>query len=280
MSVPAARIPVTAMVFTLDEELNLPACLESLGAFEDVVVVDSFSTDRTEAIAREAGARFVQHAFEGFGSQRAWAFANAGVGSAWVLVLDADERVPPELAAEIDREVRAAPEAVAAFRLRRRFYLWGRWLRHSSLYPTWVVRLVRPRRVEWVDRGHAETQRVFGEIRELASDLIDENRKGVAEWFARQARYAAKEADYELTLEGAAAGVSGLFSGDPLRRREALKALGRRLPGRSLWFFLYCALVRGGFLDGVAGLRFCAMKAVYQYQVGAIKRELRRGGRA
>ena len=276
----ADRLPVTAMVFTLDEEVNLPGCLASLGPFADIVVVDSFSSDRTEAIARAAGARFFQHAFAGFGSQRAWAFANAGVRTPWVLVLDADERVPPELAEEIGRQVGGAPQAVGAFRVRRRFHLWGRWLRRSSLYPTWVVRLVRPGRVEWRDRGHAETQRVDGEIRELACDLIDENRKGVADWFARQARYAAREAAYELTLDGRAPGLSGIFSRDPLRRREALKACGRRLPGRALWYFLYSAVVRGGVLDGAAGLRFCAMKAVYQYQIGAIKRDLRRRARS
>jgi hypothetical protein len=195
-----------------------------------------------------------------------------------VLVLDADERVPPELAAEIADRARQAPQEIAAFRVRRRFHFRGRWLRRSSLYPTWVVRLVRPGRVEWIDRGHAETQRVDGAIGELQHDLIDENLKGLDEWRARQERYAEREAAYEAVLDGRGLTLRDLASTDPLRRREALKAAARLLPGRALWFFLYCAVVRGGILEGLDGVRFCAMKAGYQRRIVARRRELRRGG--
>ena len=88
---------MTAMVFTLDEELNLPRCLDSLAWCDDVIVIDSFSTDRTEAICKEKGARFYQHAFEGFGSQRNWAVDNCAPKHAWILMLDADERTTDEL---------------------------------------------------------------------------------------------------------------------------------------------------------------------------------------
>jgi len=272
----AARAPVSAMIFTLDEEIHLPSCFASLGWTDDVIVVDSFSKDRTEAISRAAGARFFQHAFEGFGRQRMWALENTRPKYDWVLILDADERVTAELAAELARVVPAAPGSVAAFRLKRRFHMWGRWLRHSSLYPSWVVRLVRLGRVRYVDRGHAETQVVDGETRDLEHDLLDENLKGMEEWHARQARYAGKDARFELQEQRGPVGWPGLFGGDPLERRATLKRLAMRAPLRPMLYFLYSFVLRGGFLDGPAGLRFCLLKSRYQRMVAERKRALRR----
>jgi glycosyltransferase involved in cell wall biosynthesis len=274
----AERPPVSCLVFTLNEEVNLPHCLGSLTWCDDVVVVDSFSTDRTAALAAAAGARFVQHEFTGFGDQRRWALEQVPLRHPWALILDADERVPPELAAEMNDRLREAPEEVAAFRLRRRFHLWGRWLRFSSLYPTWVVRLVRVGRVRYVNRGHAETQEVEGRVESLRQDLIDENHKGLEDWWGRQNRYAAQEAVHELAQPGAP--VWHLFSPDPLRRRAALKALARRVPLRPLWFFLYAYVLRLGFLDGLDGYRFCLMKSIYQAMIVLKKHELRRLNRA
>ncbi len=138
--------PVSCLIYTLNEEANLPHCLKSLRWCDDVVVVDSFSTDRTEAIAREAGAQFVQHEFTGFGDQRNWSLETITLRHPWALILDADERVRPEMAAELAMRLANVSANVGAFQMRRRFYIWGKWLRRSSLYPTWVVRLVRSAR--------------------------------------------------------------------------------------------------------------------------------------
>jgi glycosyltransferase involved in cell wall biosynthesis len=270
------RLPFTAMVFTLNEEANLPACLESLRACEDVIVVDSFSTDATRSICEAAGARFFQHAFEGFGTQRNWALANTSPRHPWVLILDADERVPPELAHELGAIARDAPSDVGAYRVRRRFHLWGRWLKHSSLYPTWVVRFIRLGRVRYVNRGHAETQEVDGRIADLRNDLIDENAKGLDEWFERQNRYSAKDAEYEVQADAQGGIVRGLLSRDPLERRRALKRLAARTPARGLAYFLYSYVWRGGFLDGREGFVFCRMRAMYQTQVAIKAYDLRR----
>ena len=131
---------VSILIFTLNEETNLPGCLQSLGWCDDITVVDSYSTDGTEGICREKGVRFVQHHFEGFGRQRQWALDTLPLLHDWVLILDADERVPDELVREIIEVLSAVDDKVGAFRVKRWFHLWGRWLRHSSLYPTWVVR--------------------------------------------------------------------------------------------------------------------------------------------
>ncbi len=267
---------VSVIIYTLNEEIHLPVCLESLQWCDDVIVVDSFSTDRTEAIAKEHGVRFYQHAFEGFGSQRNWSLENIDIKHDWVLILDADEKVPAELAEELGRVAIADPDDVGAFRIRRRFYMWGRWLRYSSLYPTWVVRLIHKDRVRYVNRGHAESQEVEGEIRDLENDLIDENLKGMDEWFSRQNRYSSKDAEFELQQQGDSLCLDELFSIDPLKRRATLKRIAWRLPFRPFLYFLYSYIWRRGFLDGRDGLVFCLMKAVYQQMVVIKKYELRR----
>lgn len=272
----SAKAPVTAMVFTLNEEMHLPSSLESLRWCGEVIVVDSFSTDATTNIAQRRGARVFQHAFEGFGSQRNWALDNTEPRFPWVLILDADERVPPELADEIGRVLADVPAGVGAFRIRRRFHLWGRWLRHSSLYPTWVVRLVHKDRVRFLNRGHAETQEVQGGVRELTHDLIDENLRGIDEWFDRQNRYAGQEAEYELQIERSRLRRRDLWSPDPLIRRAAVKRIVARLPARPVLYFVYTYFFRLGFLDGRDGYVFSLMKAVYQGMVTAKKHDSRR----
>ncbi len=151
---------VSVLILTLNEEANLPGCLDSLVWCDDVVVLDSFSTDRTVEIARERGVRVEQRRFENYASQR-----NSGLNSiryrhTWVLMLDADERVPPELRDEMLAAVAAAPADAAMFLMRRRDHLFGRWIRRSSGYPTWFGRLVRVGRVR-VERPINEEYHVF-----------------------------------------------------------------------------------------------------------------------
>jgi glycosyltransferase involved in cell wall biosynthesis len=275
-----APVPVSVMIFTLNEEIHLPGCLEALCWCDDVIVVDSFSTDGTESVCREYGVRFFQHLFEGFGSQRNWALAHSEPKHAWILILDADERVPPALALELAEVAQVDPPGVGAYRVRRRFHMWGRWLRHSSLYPTWVVRFIRKDRVRYLNRGHAETQQVAGELRDLGNDLIDENRKGIDEWFERQNRYSRKDAEYELGQSAGPLQLRDLLAGDPLVRRAAMKRLAWRMPGRPLLFFLYSYLWRGGFRDGKDGFMFCYMKALYCAMVQIKKFDAKRGVRS
>lgn len=268
-------IPVSVIIFTLNEELNLPACLDSVSWCDDVIVVDSFSTDATAKLCLDRGVRWFQHAFEGFGSQRNWALEHCRPKYDWVLILDADERVPLALAQEMGKAVQGAASDIAAFRLKRRLYLWGRWLLFSSLYPTWVVRLVHKNRLRYENRGHSETYRAKGNILKLKTDLIDENLKGEKAWFERQRRYAATEAVYERQKEREIPfRPADLFSSDPLKRRFALKRISWNLPLRPVMYFLYSYAFRLGFLDGWDGWRFCRMKADYQAMIVKEKRQV------
>ena len=242
---------------------------------DDIIIVDSFSTDKTEEICRSRGVRFFQNKFDGFGNQRNWAIENTNPKYDWILILDADERVTPELVKEMSEVIQNTSNNVGAYRLKRRFYMWGKWLKYSSLYPTWVVRLIHKDRVRYINRGHAETQEVKGKILELENDLIDENLKGIDEWFERQKRYAAKDAEYELEQEKITMKFLDLMSSDPLVRRAALKRLAIRMPGRPLWYFIYSFILRKGFLDGRRGFEFCRMKAMYHRMINSKKYDLR-----
>jgi hypothetical protein len=189
------------------------------------------------------------------------------------LILDADERVPAELATELIAAAKENRSEVGAYRLKRRFYMWGQWLRYSSLYPTWVVRFIHRERVRFVNRGHAETQMVTGMTLDLRNDLIDENLKGIDEWFARQNRYSRKEAEYEVSGQR---DPGTIFSRDALQRRAAIKVFARNLPFRGALYFLYSYILRGGFRDGANGLMFCRMRALYQTEIEAKKYDLMR----
>jgi len=268
---------ISVMIFTLNEEIHLPVCLSGLKWCDDIIVIDSFSTDGTGRICRSFKTRFFQHPFEGFGRQRNWAIENTHPRYDWILILDADERVPDELACEISYTIQNTPDNVGAYCLKRRFYMWGKWLRYSSLYPSRVVRLIHKKKVRYINRGHAETQEVNGKILELKYDLIDENLKGIDEWFARQNRYSAEEAKYELANESRFYKGTELFSRDALIRRAALKSLAKYIPGRPLWYFFYSYIFRRGFLDGRNGFVFCIMKTIYQAMIMIKKYDMRRG---
>lgn len=267
---------VSVIIFVLNEELNLPHCLDSLEWCDDVLVVDSFSTDSTLKICSDRNIPLTQHEFSGFGSQRNWALENLNIENDWVLILDADERVPPELAQELCELAETSSDHVGAYRIKRRFHLWGKWLRHSSLYPTWVVRFIHRDRVRYIDRGHAETQDVNGTIGEIKGYLIDEDLKGLDAWFERQNIYSHADALFELQLERSTSYWKDVFSTSPLRRRAALKAIASHLPFRGALYFLYCYVFRLGFLDGKDGLMFCRMKAVHQSMVEIKKYDARR----
>jgi len=270
-----SRVPITTIIFTLNEEIHLPSCLDSLHWCDDIVVVDSFSNDKTQSICEARSVRFFQNGFEGFGTQRNWAMDNTSPRYHWILILDADERVTEELAEELASLANNVSDTVGAYRLRRRFYMWGRWLRYSSLYPSWVVRLVHRDRVRYVNRGHGETQEVIGSIESLQHDLIDENLKGMHEWGERQKRYAIKEAEFEMQQSGAGLQLVDLIDSDPMVRRAALKRLSWYAPARGLCYFIYSYLFRLGFLDGPCGFRFCRMKAAYQNEIAKSKKRMR-----
>lgn len=267
---------VSVMILTLNEETNLHDCLASLAWSDDIVVFDSFSTDRTCEIAETAGARAVQRSFDNWSTHQNWAVANISFKHPWVLYMDADERCTVELR---DEALAAAKldSPHAAFRVRRKDYFMGRWLKHAQLYPTWLVRLFRPEKIRY-ERLVNPVATVDGTIGELAAHIDHYPfSHGIAHWIARHNKYSDMEAVEAVKARAQVAfEMSDLASGDPNVRRRALKEIFFRLPARPAVKFLYYYVWRCGFLDGRPGFTYATLQAFYEYMIECKRRELSR----
>jgi glycosyltransferase involved in cell wall biosynthesis len=268
-------VSVSVLILTLNEEINIGACLDSLSWCDDVVVFDSLSTDRTCAIAVERSARVVQRPFDNWSTHQNWAVTNIEFRHPWVLYLDADERCTPELRDEILRRIRDdAPEA--AFRLRRKDFFMGRWLKHAQLYPTWLVRVFRPQciRYERLVNPVAVVDGPTGELQAHFSHYPFSH--GVSHWVARHNRYSDMEAIEAAKVRDTRESTGSIWSRDPNERRRALKDVFFRMPARPLVKFLYYYGWRRGFLDGRAGFTYATLQAFYEYLIACKGAELER----
>jgi glycosyltransferase involved in cell wall biosynthesis len=280
-----ARAPVAAIVLTYNEERNLPECLASLAEWVDeLFVVDSGSTDRTVAIAREAGATVVQHAFVHYGAQRNWAIDNLPVSSPWTLHVDADERITPELRTSITVALAESARLTRfdGFLVSRRTMFMGRWIRHGGHYPAWHLRLMRTGVGRCEDRLYDQHFYVPGTVQKLQGDLIDTLTPDVATFTARHLRWAALEAaEHEVPPETNGRIRGRLASDNAIEQRRWLRDWYARLPlfVRPTAYFLYRYIVRLGFLDGRAGLVFHVLQGFwFRFLVDALilERRLRR----
>lgn len=267
-------VPVSVLILTKNEEVNIQRCLQSVAWADDVVVFDSFSEDRTVELARQMGARVEQRAFDNYAAQR-----NAALSLEykhdWILMVDADECVSDGLLAEIDSVIRQVPDSVAMFRMRRKDYFFGRWIKHASGYPTWFGRLVRKGAVR-VEREINEEYHTTGEVRHLQEHLTHYPfSKGIGYWFERHNRYSGMEADALYQENDQALKLSSLWAKDATVRRRELKRLGYRLPGRPVLVFIYLFFFRLGFLDGLPGFRYSVMRLMYEYMIDLKVLEIR-----
>ena len=267
---------ISVVVLTRDEEVNLPSCLASASFSEDVLVVDSGSSDRTVEIALAAGARVLVRAFDSFAGQRNFAMEQGTLRFRWVLHLDADEVVTPELLAELRAIARAETIEFPVYKVPSRLIFMGHWLRHAGMYPTYQVRFGRAESLRFVDHGHGQREvQSPGEVGTIQEPIEHFNfSKGVNDWFRRHLGYARLEAIESIRGRQVSSAMVGLFSRDPTVRRRVLKAQAARLPARPLLRFFYSYLIRGGFLDGRAGFHYSTMLAVYQYMIDLNLREL------
>jgi glycosyltransferase involved in cell wall biosynthesis len=271
--------PVSIFIQTLNEEVNLPGLLDSVTAFDDVVVLDSLSTDRTKEIAIARGCRWFERAFDGRGPHQNWAMENIDFKYPWVFYLDADERMTPELAAEIAKIAEDESERRVAFYCGRKNYFMGKWIRHAMV-PGNIMRFFRPSKIRF-ERMANPVPVIDGEHGYLREQFLHYNfSKGLHEWFERHNRYSSYEAAETVkALEGRPMRWVNLVSSDRNTRRLELKNLSFRLPCRPIIKFLYMYLLCLGILDGRPGLTYCMMQAIYEYQIALKVRELRRAER-
>jgi glycosyltransferase involved in cell wall biosynthesis len=269
---------VSVLVPTLDEELNLAECLQSVAWADEVFVVDSFSHDRTLEIARARGAEVVQHAFESYSRQKNWALANLPFRNDWVLIVDADERVTPELQCEIERAIDSTE--CDGYYLNRRFIFLGSWIRHAGWYPSWNLRLFRHRLGRYDDREVHEHVVLQGRVGYLRSDLLHLDRRGLEAYVARHNRYSSLEASARLKAERGAPDRARLpvsLLASPVQRKRFLRErVWPHVPAKAVALFMYMYVLRRGFLDGRAGLALCVFHAFQEFMVGLKLAELRR----
>ncbi len=193
-------------------------------------------------------------------------------------MLDADEVVTPDFCRELEERVRNAGSQTAGFMICRKTIFLGRWLKYSDAFPVWITRVVRRGQAEFIDAGHGEKAVTTAGLRfeRIAEPIWHYSfSKGVSEWVERHNRYSTQEAQVELhAARNAPNQWRGLFSADAFRRRQALLALRRRLPGRPLLRFLYQYLWRRGILEGRAGLAYCLLMSFFEFLIVVKRREL------
>jgi len=248
----APRAPVSAVLITRDAAPVLDACLESLGFADEIVVVDSASADATVEIAQRRGARVVQKEWLGFGRQKQFAVDQAK--NDWVLCLDADERVSPELAASIQAALAAPVSPV--YRMARRNRFLGRWLSHGEGYPDWSPRLFNRMNARWSDDLVHEKVLFAVTPGTLKGDLLHDSSDTLSAYLDRQNRYTTLAAQQAFEL-GRIAGALHLLASPVVR------------------FFKFYVF-RLGFLDGVAGLLHISIGCMNSYLKYAKLMELHR----
>ncbi len=261
------NMPVSALIITLNEELNIARCISSLNWCADIVVLDAHSTDKTAEIAESFGARVFLRPFDDYASQRNFGLNKIEYKNPWVLMVDADEVVPQKLVEELEIELANTSNNICLYRLRRKDFFFGRWIKRSSGYPTWFGRLVRVGRVR-VERAINEEYITDGDILLLQSHLYHYPfNKGISAWIEKHNRYSTLEAELLSRRSQSDIRWSDLFSTDPANRRRTLKMLIYKLPGRPMIIFLALYIFRGGFLDGRAGLIFCILRSYYEFMI-------------
>lgn len=237
-----ARRTCSAVVITWNEEERLRTCLASLAWADEIVVVDAESQDKTVEVAREFTDRIIVQPWLGFAAQKNFA-VNQARGE-WILSVDADEEVSPELRGEIEAILDGKATAVG-YALPRRNIFWDQWIRHGGLYPDWQTRLFRRGRGRFVQRAVHESVEVEGALARLRGPLVHRSYRSVGEFLERANRYSSLAVD-DLARSGARVG-------------------GGQLVVRPLGRFLGMYVLRRGFLDGIPGLLLAGMYAYYVF---------------
>jgi len=272
------KLPISVIILTYNEELNIEDCLKSVyGWVEDIFIVDSFSTDKTLEIARRYTDKIYQHPFENYAKQFNWALENLPIKTDWVMRLDADERVTPELKEELMEKLDKFSNDVTGLYVKRRVFFMGKWIKHGALYPVWHLRIWR------IGKGYCEERwmdehikLIDGKTVFLENDIIDDNKKELHWWINKHNWYATREAIDLLNLKYNFLNLDtlkGELTGSQEKRKRWIKEkVYARMPLfiRPFLYFLYRYFFKLGFLDGKEGLIFHFLQGFwYRFLVDA-----------
>lgn len=275
---------LVAVILTFNEERHLARCIASLqNLVAEVLVADSFSTDATIEIARSLGARVIQQPWVNYATQFNWALSQLDADTTWVLRLDADEFLTPELVTEFSEQLADTDPEIDGFYCGRRMTFQGRLIRHGGVFPVRVLRLFRYGRGHCENRWMDEHIKVAGATLDLQGEIIDDNLQPLTWWTEKHNRYASREVVDLLNLEYGFMprdSVADLRRGQQAGVKRWLKEeVYARLPrgARALAYFQYRYLWRLGFLDGAAGTAFHFLQGFwYRYLVDAKLAEVKR----
>jgi glycosyltransferase involved in cell wall biosynthesis len=266
---------ISVLILTKNEEQDLPGCLESVRWSDDVHVFDSNSTDGTLRIARAAGAHITQRPFDNWSSHQNWALANIPFRYPWVLYIDADERVTPELVRSVQHAVEDPGDKVA-FRIRRRDLWRERWLKHVQA-SSYYLRLFRPDRMRY-ERLVNPVSIPDGTVGDLAGYLNHYPfSKGITHWLDRHNSYSSLEAQQIVANRASKQlfSMSQAFIGKDVNlRRFHQKELFYRMPARPFLKFLLLYVGKRGFLDGIIGFHYAMLQSFYEYMIVLKTKEL------
>lgn len=288
-SPPTTRLPVSVIIPVLNEERNLADCIRSVAWADEVFVVDSGSTDGTGAIAAELGARVIQFGYQPGGPRKKnWSMDNLPLRNEWILLLDADERITPELEVEI-RSVFTAGPVCDGYYLNRKHIFLGRWLKHGGNYPSWNMRLLKRNAGRYEKLGTEELESAGDvEVHEhillngtagyLREPMLHLDYKGLHQFIDRHNRYSTWDAKMRQVILDRGAPSSAIpakFFGSPIERKRYLKRIWVRLPFRPLIRFMYMYVARLGFLDGRAGLVYSLYKVIQEFHISTKMYEMK-----
>jgi len=266
-------VPVSILIPIKNEAANLPRCLQSVAWADEVFVVDSQSTDGSQRIAEQHGAKVVQFDFNGtWPKKKNWALENLPFKHEWVFILDADEVLPPETETEFRAIVTDPNNPTAGYWINRRFMFMGRWLRHAY-YPNWNLRLLKHRLGRYEKLTDVDTQSGDNEVHEhivvegstdrLRSEMDHYAFPSVAVFVEKHNRYSNWEA--RVALDRYLRGSSGRLQKGVVGARRKLKQWSQSLPFRGLLRFLYVYFWQRGFLDGREGYYFARLHGFYEF---------------
>lgn len=268
---------ISVIILTRNEERDLPGCLETVSWSDDIHVYDSLSTDRTLQVAAAHNATITQRYFDDWSTHQNWGLQHVPFRHPWILYVDADERVSPQLRDGL-LAAAADPGDRVAFRIERHDHFMGRWLRHVQATSSYI-RLFRPEHVRY-ERLVNPVTLVDGPVGSVVGHLDHYPfSKGLDHWFERHNGYSRMEAQQILVDRAAGRSFSlskAMFSPDPQERRYHQKELFNRLPFRPTLQFLLLYVIKRGFLDGEAGYTYARMRAIYESMIGMKLAALRR----
>ena len=285
------KIPVSVLIPAKNEEANLAACLESVARADQVFVVDSQSNDRSLEIAKSYGANIVQFHFNGrWPKKKNWSLENLEFRHEWVLIVDCDERITPELWQEIALAIQNPK--FAGYYLNRKVFFLGKWIRYGGKYPDWNLRLFKQTQGRYENLNTEEIRNTGdNEVHEhvildgaadyLKNDMLHIDFRDIYHWLERHNRYSNWEARVYLNLingKDDSGTIGANLFGDAVQRKRFLKKVWVKLPFKPTLRFILFYIIRLGFLDGKAGYIYGRLLSQYEYQIGVKLYELRQFG--